>query len=110
VSERFGRASREVADVLSSSSGNAIRGLRDYNEKVLEIAQFNVDATFEFLRRAAVAKSSSEFIVAATEHARRQYETSSQQAKELTALAQKLALGSTEPVREYAARAADKLA
>jgi hypothetical protein len=104
ASERLGRASGEAADVLSSTSGNAINGLQNYNEKLLEIAQSNIDATFKFLRRAAVAKSPSEFIAAATEHANRQYETSSQQAKELTALAQKMALWSTEPVTEYAAK------
>jgi hypothetical protein len=110
VSGRFGRASEEAADVLRDSSWNTIKGLQDYNEKLLEIAQTNVDATFQLLRQVAVAKSASEFITVATEHARRQYEISSEQAKELTVLAQRLAIASAEPAKEHATKMFDKAA
>ena len=45
--------------------------MQEYNERLLEITQSNVNAMFEFLRGIAAAKSPSEFIAAATEHASR---------------------------------------
>ena len=109
-SRRFEKIGGAAASAFTDSSWSAMKGLQEYNERLLEITQSNVNAMFEFLRGIAAAKSPSEFIAAATEHASRQYEMSSLQAKELTALAQKLALGSTEPARAYAAKTADKLA
>jgi len=110
ASERVGRAANKAADVLRDSSWGTMKGLQDYNEKVLEIAQTNINATFDFFRRVVAAKSPSELITVATEHGRRQFETSNEQAKELAALAQRLALESTEPVKEYATNTFDKAA
>ena len=110
TSERFGRASNAAVTVLRESNWNTMKGLQDYNEMLLEIAQTNINAAFQFLRQVVAAKSPSEFITVATEHARRQYETSSKQAKELTALAQRLAIASAEPVKEHATKTFDKAA
>ena len=54
-------------------------------------------------------KTFSEVIELSTAHARKQFETASAQGKELTALAQKVATDSTEPIKESVAKAFKKV-
>ena len=110
ASERIDKVSKEAVGAFSDSSWNAMRGLQEYNETLLEITQSNVNSTFEFLRQAAAAKSPSELIALAAGHARRQYETSVEQAKELASLGQKFARASAEPVKQYATKSYDEAA
>jgi hypothetical protein len=55
-------------------------------------------------------KSPSEFIELSTEHARKQFESLTQQTKELTALAQQVALATAEPLKTGITKAFDHAA
>ena len=67
----------------------AVENIRDYNVKMIDMAHANMEALFGFARQLATAKAPSEIMELWTAHARKQYETLTEQTKELTALGQK---------------------
>jgi phasin len=100
--EAFGKmsaATGEAAALFKNSYSTAIKGAQDYNNKVLEFAQTNTEAAFGFAQKLSGVKSPSDFIELSTEHSRKQFETLTEQTKELAALAQKVTLATAEPLR-----------
>ncbi len=91
VFETMGAATTEAAEVMTASWPAALKGMQDYNSKVLEFARANTESYFEFVQRLASVKSPPEFIAVSNEHWRHQFETVAEQAKQLSALAQKVA-------------------
>jgi len=69
------------------------------NNKLLKFAQTNTNTAFEFAKRLLDVKSPSEFIELSTERTRKQFETLTEQTTELAALAQRVTLASTEPLK-----------
>jgi hypothetical protein len=69
---------------------NAMQLSGDYNAKLMEFAAANTHAAFEYIRKLHGAKSPSEVIELTTNHMREQTDILTQQAKQLTELAQKL--------------------
>jgi phasin family protein len=72
--------------------------MRDYNLKMIDMARVNTEGVFEFARQLATAKSPSEMVELWTSHARKQFEMLSEQLTELTALGQKMASESADPI------------
>jgi phasin len=72
--------------------------IRDFNVKVIDMAHANMEAFFGFARQLATAKAPSDIAELWTAHCRKQFETLTEQAKELTALGQKTAAESAEPI------------
>jgi hypothetical protein len=66
--------------------------IRDFNVKVIDMAHANMEAFF------GLAKAPSDIVDLWTAHARKQFETLTEQTKELTALGQKTAAESAEPI------------
>jgi phasin len=97
--EKMSAATAEATDLLRNSYSTAVKGAQDYNNKVIEFTHINSNAAFDFVRRLSVVKSPSDFVELSTEHARKQFETLTEQTKELTALAQRVTLATTEPLR-----------
>src|SRR6202034_3216746 len=98
-------ATTEAGDLMKTSCSTALKGAQDYNNKVMEFAHTNTNAAFEFVRELYGTKSPSEFMELATEHARAQTATLTEQTKELAELAQKVALATTEPLKAGVAKA-----
>jgi len=99
VYEKLTAATSEATGVIKQSYSTAVNGAQDYNNKLLEFAQTNTNTTFEFAKRMLDVKSPAEFIELSTERARQQFATLNEQTKELAALAQKVTLASTEPLK-----------
>jgi len=97
--KKMSAATGEAAAVFKTSYSTAIKGAQDYNKKVLEFAQTNTEAAFGFAQKLSDVKSPSDFIELSTEHSRKQYETLTEQTKELAALAQRVTLATAEPLR-----------
>ena len=97
--ERIKAASEEANSILENSYSNATKGSVDYGMKLIEASRVNTSAMFDFARDLASAKSMAEMMELSTNHARRQFETMTQQTQELTSLAQKVATQAAEPVR-----------
>jgi hypothetical protein len=70
--------------------------IRDFNVKMIDMAQTNMEAFFGLARQ--TAKQPSDIVDLWTAHARKQFETLTEQTKELTALGRKTAAESAEPI------------
>lgn len=97
--EKTSAAAVEATDLIRNTYSMASKGAQDYNAKVLEFARTNTMAAFDFATRLSGVKSPTEFLEFSAEHARQQFATLGEQAKELAALAQKVALQTSEPVK-----------
>jgi phasin len=100
--ERMSTATTEAADLMKASCSTALQGARDYNNKFMEFAHANTNAAFDFVQELYGTKSPSDFMELATAHARTQTATLTEQTKELVALAQKVTLATTEPLKGVA--------
>jgi|SRR5450631_2682761 phasin len=88
--KKMNAATTEAADLIKNSYSTAIKGLQDYNNKVIEFTQANTNTAFVFVQKMSGVKSPSEFLELWTEHARKQVETLTEQSKQLAALGKEL--------------------
>ena len=99
--EKVSAATAETGDLIKNSISTAVNGAHDYNTKVIEFAQTNTKAIFDFVQKLSGVKSPSDFIqIARLYHLREQFfETITEQTKELAALAQTVTLMAVEPFK-----------
>ena len=97
--EKINAATAEATDLIKNSYSTAVKGAQDYNTRVIEFAQTNTEAALDFVQKLSGVKSPSDFIELSTDHSRKQFETLTEQTKELAALAQKVTLATVEPLK-----------
>ena len=97
-------AAEEATGAFAESYSTAAKGVVAFNAKALEALRVNAEANFDFVKSVIGAKSVSEFVALQSEHARKQVETISAQAKEIAALAQKVTSESAAPIKSQVAR------
>ena len=97
--ERLKSAAEETTDVLEATYSNASKGAGEYGLKLIEAGRTNTNAAFDLAAALMGAKSLSEVIELSTAHTRKQFETVTEQTKELAALAQKIVAESSEPIK-----------
>lgn len=100
----------DATNVLEATYANASKGASDYGLKMVEIARTNTNNAFDFIGKLLTAKSVSEVVELSSTHAREQFETATEQVKELSALAQKIATQTAEPIRAGVSSAMHKAA
>jgi phasin len=103
--EKMGAAAHEATSLVQNTYSATIKGAQDYNAKLIEFARINTGGAFGYAQQLSRAKSPTEFMELTTKCAREQFETMSEQAKELAALAQKMTLDAAEPLKSRAPRA-----
>jgi phasin len=103
--EKMSAATAEATALFKNSYSTAVKGAQDYNNKVFEFAQTNIEAAFGFAQKLTDVKSPSDFMELSTEHSRKQLEVLTEQTKELAALAQKVTLATAEPLKAGATKA-----
>jgi len=108
--EKMKAAAEEATDMLETTYSTATKGASDYGLKVIEAARANTNAAFDFAGELLAAKTVSEVVELSSAHARKQFETMTQQGKELGALAQKLATETAEPLKNGMTKAFSKVA
>ena len=108
--EKMSAATAEAAALIKNSYSTAIKGAQDYNNKVIELAQTNAEAAFDFAQKLSGVKSPSHFIELSTEHSREQFATLTEQTKELAALAQKVTLATADPLKTGVSKAFSQIA
>jgi phasin len=108
--EKVKAATEEATDLIEDTYTTAVKGTVDYNLKVIEAARANANAAFDFASELIGVKSLSEVVELTTAHARKQFETVTEQTKELTAAAQKLAAETAEPIKSGVTKAFKKVA
>jgi phasin len=108
--EKMKSAAEEATDVLEDTYATATKGVSEYGLKVIEAARQNTNSTFDFYSELMTVKSFSEVVELSTAHARKQFETVTAQTKDLTALAQKVATETAEPLKGSVTKAFQKVA
>ena len=103
--EKMSAATTEAGDLIKNSYSRAIKGVQDYNNKFIEFAHANTNAAFDFVQKLSSVKSPAEFVELSTKHARKQFETLTEQTKQLAAIAQKVTLATAEPLKTGVAKA-----
>lgn len=107
--EKMKAAAEEATDVLEDTYANAAKGAADYGLKVIEATRTNTNAAFDFYTELMTVKSYSEMVELTTAHVRKQVEAMTAQTKDLTALAQKMATETAEPIKGSVTKAFSKV-
>jgi phasin len=87
--EKVKTTAEKATKVMEQSYLTASKGAVDFNLKLIDMAQENMNAAFDFARQLSHVKSPSEFLELSTSHARKQFEKLTAQSQHLTGLAQK---------------------
>lgn len=106
--ERGRQAAEQSAQGVEQSYMASVDSMRDFQLKLIDMAQANAETMFHFARQIASARGPSELMESWTTHARKQFETLSAQTTDLAALGQKMASTSATPIMRSAQQAAKK--
>ena len=113
VKDTYGKAqaaAEETTKVMERTYSTASKGAADFNLHLLEMAQANMNAAFDFARQLTRVKSPTEFLELSTAHVRKQFETFNGQTQQLTTLAQKATADAAQPLQAGLAKTFDKSA
>jgi phasin len=103
-------AAEEATGMIEHTYANASKGAADYGLKVIEAARANSNAAFDFATELFGARTMAQMVEISTAHTRKQIEAITAQARELSALAQKVATTTAEPIKEGLSTLAKKAA
>jgi phasin len=98
--DKLRNATEEVTGAFKGAYEAAAKGTRDYGVRLIEAGRTNLNATFDYAIELLAAKSPSEVAELSTAHLGRQFDALTEQSKELTTLAQKIAMETAEPLNE----------
>jgi phasin len=84
--------------------GSVGKGASEYSAKLLEFMQANTTATFDFAQELLGVKSLPQAGELWTGYTKKQFETLTAQAKELTELTRKIAAETAEPIKANASK------
>ena len=82
----------------------------DFNLQWIEMVRVNTNSALDFSRQLVGVKSPSEFLELSAAHARKQFETFTEQAQQLTNLAQKVTTDAVGPLQAGVKNAFSKAA
>jgi hypothetical protein len=105
VMEAGEQTAKQSAQAAEQSYSAATEGVREMQLKLIDMAQANINAMFDFIRQIVRASGPSDVVATWTAQGRKQFETLTTQANELTALSQKIASSSTAPIMHSARQA-----
>jgi len=90
----------EMTERLEEAYMTATRGANEYGFQLLEANRAHANAAFDYAISLLAAKSLSEVVELSTAHLRKQFRALTNQSKELTSLAQKVASETAQPIKE----------
>jgi len=100
--EQSKASAQEETMIVEQSYVRASKGAIDFNLKLMDMAQNNINAAFNFARELPQVKSPSAFIELSTKYARQQLERLADQARELTGIAQNAMTDTTQSLQKGA--------
>lgn len=98
--ERMKTSNDEMTDQFREAYTTAVKGANDYGLQVIEASQAYANALFDYAGKLMAAKSPTELAELSSAHIREQFGVMTEHSKKLTALAQKIANESAEPIRQ----------
>ena len=101
---KFKDAAESHNGTMEAVFTSASKGASAYSAKLMEFVKANTTATLDFAQELLGVKSPSDALELWTTHTRKQFETFTAQAKELTELSQKVAAETAEPIKANAAK------
>jgi phasin len=99
------KTAAETVNAMEQTFTAAGKSLQAFSARALEAYRANAAASMEYVQALATARTVSEAIALQSEHMRKQYESLTTQAKELTALAQQVAADAAAPLKEQLEKA-----
>jgi hypothetical protein len=102
---RSNEAAEDDAQNVKQRHLAGMKHIRELNMKLMDMAQANTQVLFNLARQIAAAGELSDVANVWTEYARKQFEMTGEQMRELTAVGQKIAADSTAPIVRDAKRA-----
>ena len=105
VRDAYGKTQAAVGQttkVMEQTYSAASKGAADFNLHLLDIAQANMNAAFDFVRQLTRVSSLPEFFELSTAHVRKQVEALTEQTQDLTRLAQKVTTQAAQPLQGVA--------
>lgn len=108
--EKMKVVTEQATDLIEESYATASKGCSEYGLKMIEAARANTNAHFDYTAELLTVKSLAQAIELSTAHLRKQFDTMAAQSKELSALAQKVASETTEPLKESVSTVFKKVA
>jgi phasin len=102
--EKIKAASEEMAVALRETYSSNAKSATDYGLKVIEISNANATSAIDFFAHLLGSKSVMDVFALSAAQARKAFDTTSAQNKDLWELAQKLATETGEPIRKHVAK------
>ena len=106
--EKIKAASEQMAVALRETYSSNARSATDYGLKVIEISNANTASAIDFFAHLLGSKSVTDVITLSAAQARKAFDTTSAQNKDLWELAQKLATETGEPIRKHVVKVLDQ--
>ena len=98
--EQWKASAQEGTKIVEQSYVTASKGAIDFNLKLMDMAQDNINAAFDFARQLSQVKSPSAFFELSAEQARKQVERLNAQTRDLTGVAQKAMTEATQSLQK----------
>ena len=108
--EKMKNATEEMTDRFKDAYTAATKGAADYGARLIDAARTNTNTAFDYAINLLAAKSLPEVVELSTTHLRNQFDALTKQSKELTAIAQKVANETAEPMKDGITKAFRKAA
>jgi phasin len=102
--ERMMTASEDATEMFKEVVTSAAKGSADCHLRMIEMARANANAAYDFAGELMAAESLSQLMELSTDRARRQIDAATEQFKQLSALAQKVATETAEPIKANLSR------
>jgi len=106
--EKGSAAAEQSARGMQESFLVVAEGIRDFNVRLMEMAQLNTVAALEFAREISSAKGPAEAAALWSSHTSKQFATLTDQAKELAERAQRVVGSSAAPMTRSFGRASQR--
>ena len=106
--EKSRKTAEENRKLLEHSYVTASKSAVDFNLKLIDMAQQNVNAAFDFARQLTRVTSPSEFFELSAAHAQKQFQAFTEQTQQLTTLAQKVTTEAAQPFQTGVAKTHNK--
>ena len=104
--EQWKAGAQEETKIVEQSYVMVSKGAIDFNLKLMDMARDNINAAFDFARQLSQVKSPSTFFELSAEHARKQVERLTDQARDLTEVAQKTMTETTQSLQKASSKTA----
>ena len=104
------QAMEDSTSALEASLEHASKGTLEFNTKVMEMAQRNVNAGFEFTRKLASARSQTEAMELQAGFMREQLDAIKTQAEEIQQLGARITSDASQPLQQQVTRTVSRFA